>query len=434
MTTATRVRGWFGITPGLTARQYVRSKEHALFVAAAAVIFVHLLTQAFIDPEAMSSASDNIITGIAGPAIVALLAAVYPQLATGFRAAAAIVLGLFAIIAGLVIHVPHAVAVERTISDVTAFAAAASGLMLFGLGLWSAWKALPRLYYKLLLIPAVPIVMLQIVLPVALATYIVNTPRTPLGAASPADYGLAYESVRFDAADGVTIAAWYVPSKNGAAVILVHGAGKNRTKTLEHGAMLARNGYGALMIDMRGYGESEGSPVAWGWTGEQDVGAAVTYLESRDDVEPGRIGALGLSMGGEIVLHAAGVNDGIAAVVAEGSGMHTWKEFDQEPGSVLKYVGIFNIWNAYTAVELMSGVDQPPSNKDMLEEIAPRPVLLISTGQGEEGNWGRFLHKDAGPTARLWETDGGHIDGLAEQPAEYETRVTTLFDEALLGN
>jgi hypothetical protein len=68
----------------------------------------------------------------------------------------------------------------------------------------------------------------------------------------------------------------------------------------------------------------------------------------------------------------------------------------------------------------------------MVAQIAPRPVLVISTGADEEGTWGRILH-EAGPSSELWETGGGHIDGLSEQPAEYETRVVALFDEALLG-
>jgi fermentation-respiration switch protein FrsA (DUF1100 family) len=416
-------------------RGFVQGKEHLLFLLCASVILVHLLTQAFIDPEPMSRAGDNLHTGLLGATLVAGAALLYAYCGTGLRAGMSLVLGLYALVAGLVIHVPHAVAVEVSPSDVTAFASAGCGLLLTGMGVWLAWKALPSLPYKLLLIPTVPVVLLQIVLPVALATYVVNTPRQPLGDRSPADYGLAFENVRFQTDDGVTIAGWYTPSENGAAVILVHGAGKNRTKTLDHAAMLAANGYGTLMIDMRGYGESEGSPIAWGWTGEPDVTAAVDFLKTRDDVEPGRIGALGLSMGGEIVLHAAGVNDDIAAVVSEGAGMHTWKEFEQERGSAfLKYMTYFNVRNAYTAVELMSGWDQPPSNRDMIARIAPRPVLVISTGEDEEGKWGRFLHEAGGPTAQLWETGGGHIDGLSEKPAEYEERVVTLFDEALLGN
>jgi dienelactone hydrolase len=50
---------------------------------------------------------------------------------------------------------------------------------------------------------------------------------------------------------------------------------------------------------------SEGEPDSWGWGGTKDVKAAVAYLERRPDVEPGRIGGLGLSVGGEMMLEAA---------------------------------------------------------------------------------------------------------------------------------
>jgi fermentation-respiration switch protein FrsA (DUF1100 family) len=429
------VRTWFGGSTGASLREYVRSRGHLAFLVSAGVIFAHLLTQAFVDPEPMSGAGDNIVTGIAGPALVLGLVLAYPHLPRSLRALAALGLGLFAIITAIGIHIPHLVAVGATARDVTAIASLVAGVALVGMGIVLAWKAMPRLWLKLALIPAVPIVLLQLVLPLTLATFVVNTPRQPLGDASPADYGLSYESVTFENDEGETLAAWYVPSENGAAVILVHGSGKNRTKTLDHAAMLAENGYGSLMIDLQGYGESEGSPVAWGWTGEVDVGAAVRYLQTREDVEPQRIGALGLSMGGEVVMHAAGENDGIAALVSEGAGMHTWREFEQEPGgSFLKYRAIFSVSNAYEAVELLSGRDQPPSNQDQLKKIAPRPVLLISTGKSEEGTWGRLLHEAAGPTAQLWETGGGHIDGLREQPEEYEKRVIALFDDALLSD
>ena len=70
---------------------------------------------------------------------------------------------------------------------------------------------------------------------------------------------------RVRTSDGVKLAGWYVPSRNGAAVIAFPG----RSGPLEHARMLARHGYGVLMLDMRGQGESEGDPNAFGWQGER---------------------------------------------------------------------------------------------------------------------------------------------------------------------
>ena len=69
--------------------------------------------------------------------------------------------------------------------------------------------------------------------------------------------------------------------------------------------MLARHGYGVLLFDRRGQGESGGDPHAFGWEGEKDVKAAVAFLQRRPDVDPERIGGLGLSVSGEMMLHAA---------------------------------------------------------------------------------------------------------------------------------
>ena len=83
--------------------------------------------------------------------------------------------------------------------------------------------------------------------------------------------------------------------------------------------MLARHGYGVLLFDRRGEGESEGDPNVFGWKGERDVRAAVAFLQSRPDVDPDRIGAIGLSVGGEMLIEAGAESDGPAAIVSDGA-------------------------------------------------------------------------------------------------------------------
>jgi hypothetical protein len=46
----------------------------------------------------------------------------------------------------------------------------------------------------------------------------------------------------------------------------------------------------------------------------------------------------------------------------------------------------------------------------------------------------RRLHERAGPAAQLWElTDTGHVGGIFAHPEEYQGRMLSLFDAALLG-
>ena len=53
---------------------------------------------------------------------------------------------------------------------------------------------------------------------------------------------MAYENVRLRTGDGVSLAGWYVPSVNRAAVVLLHGAGSTRSNVLPQAAVLAPPG------------------------------------------------------------------------------------------------------------------------------------------------------------------------------------------------
>ena len=78
-----------------------------------------------------------------------------------------------------------------------------------------------------------------------------------------AELGAAYEEVSFTTSDGLELRGWYVPSKNRAAVIAFPG----RKGPQRHARVLARHGYGVLLFDRRGEGESDGDPNVFGWAG-----------------------------------------------------------------------------------------------------------------------------------------------------------------------
>ena len=117
----------------------------------------------------------------------------------------------------------------------------------------------------------------------------------------------------------MALSGWYVPSRNGAAVVLLHGAGSTRSAVLPHAVVLADDGFGVLLYDARGHGRSQGRAMDFGWYGDLDVAAAVDFVAGQAGVEPGRVAALGLSMGGEEALGAAASDPRIRAVVAEGA-------------------------------------------------------------------------------------------------------------------
>ena len=86
----------------------------------------------------------------------------------------------------------------------------------------------------------------------------------------------------------------------------------------------------------------------------------------------------------------------------------------------------------YATIRAVTGAPQPPPLQQLLPEIAPRPVLLIATGEGVERTMNRAYHR-AAPATTLWELPrAGHTLGLEQAPRAYEDAVIGFFDDALL--
>jgi fermentation-respiration switch protein FrsA (DUF1100 family) len=264
------------------------------------------------------------------------------------------------------------------------------------------------------------------VLPVGVAIFATHRPRADV---EPADLGRAYEQVTLRTSEGFALAAWYVPSLNGAAVISY----PTREGTVAHARMLARHGYGVLLVDAQGYDESEGDPNAFGWKGTEDVDAAVEWLGRRADVSGGRIGGIGLSVGGEVMLEAAATNPRLRAVVSEGAGVRSVREhLLRGPRG---WLSLPEAAVQTAAVTAMTGSGPPRSLSDLIPRIAPRPLLLVYAGHGgggEELNPTYF--RAARQPKSFWKIpEARHLGGLEARPAAYESRVVRFFDRALLG-
>jgi uncharacterized protein len=241
--------------------------------------------------------------------------------------------------------------------------------------------------------------------------------------------GVPHEGVTFETADGLELEGWYIPSRNGAAVISFPG----RNGSQKQARMLARHGYGVLLFDRRGEGRSEGEPNSWGWGGDTDVNAAIAYLRSRPDVDDDRIGGIGLSVGGEMMIETAAEIDELKAVVSDGAGARSYREeryFDET--GVNKVLGAVIGVTKTASIAVFSNHAPPASLKDLSAKV-DEPLLLIAapeSGHGEELN--RLYARAAGDNATLWEIpEARHVGGIDARPREYEQRVVSFFDEAL---
>ena len=234
--------------------------------------------------------------------------------------------------------------------------------------------------------------------------------------------------------DGVTIAGWYIPSQNGAAVILLHGYDATRLSVLPQALMLARAGYGTLLIDMRGHGESSPVVRSMGWADVVDVATAVTWLQSRDDVNPDRIGIYGFSLGGQVALRAAVQLDTIQTVAADGAALANNK--DTPPlRSFVEHVFRFGNGIVYQGVAWRTGFSQPAAIIDTIADISPRALFLIAAGGPEEmePRIMQFYYDHAQEPKTIWFIpETGHGGGPKARPEEYAERLVSFYDEALL--
>jgi hypothetical protein len=208
-------------------------------------------------------------------------------------------------------------------------------------------------------------------------------------------------------------------------MIVYPGAGRT-----EEALMLARNGYGVLLLVPRGQGASGGDIVRW--AGDTDLLAGAEYLRNRPDVDAERIGAIGFSIGGEQLLEAAARSTAIKAVVSEGAGGRVGETDASGPLRPLIQASM-HVMTAATSVFQNHGPHPPIDERIGL--IAPRPVFLIYAvpGIGEEDVRQPEYYAAAGEPKSIWQVPGSdHTGGLEAQPAEYERRVVEFLDRALL--
>jgi pimeloyl-ACP methyl ester carboxylesterase len=166
----------------------------------------------------------------------------------------------------------------------------------------------------------------------------------------------------------------------------------------------------------------------------EDVIGAVSYLKTRPDVNPERIGALGLSMGAIIILRAAAESPDIRAVVADGAdetlSLDEIAAFREMPAIIKGYVQVVNS----IAMRLIGVTTEFPGPlvSAGIARIAPRSILLIATGSDDEQKDNRLFYSLAGEPKTLWELpDATHINALFSHSDEYKSRVLAFFNEAM---
>ena len=112
--------------------------------------------------------------------------------------------------------------------------------------------------------------------------------------------------VVLDTDDGIRLGAWYLPaagSQRGPAVLVCNGNAGDRSLRAQLAAGLSRLGLSVLLFDYRGYGGNPGSPSEDGLAA--DARAALAWLATQPEVDPGRIVYFGESLGAAVAVGLA---------------------------------------------------------------------------------------------------------------------------------
>lgn len=199
------------------------------------------------------------------------------------------------------------------------------------------------------------------------------------------------------------------------AIMVLHGFGSNKNSGNVMGPVKMLNdwGYAAFRFDMRGCGDSDGD-FGRVICLEQvdDTRAALSYLQTRDEIDPERIGVLGSSFGAAVAIYAGGVDERIACVISSGGWGHGERKFRGQhptPEGWAKFTNMLEegrrhrdrtgeslMVNRYDIVPIpkhlrnnlsQNSAEQFPAEvpqsmynfcaEDVVGNIAPRPLLLL---------------------------------------------------------
>jgi pimeloyl-ACP methyl ester carboxylesterase len=410
-------------------RERLARLERPFLLTGLLLVTAHLLDLALSGP---SPTLPGLLAIVAAPAAWALAR---PRVTRATRLGLGLSLGLLFVGFGVVSHGLHAVTSGLDWRDLSGIGSIAAGALLAASGLAAVaaprrtprrqapgWRAAHGVGW----LAGACAVALLVVGPVALALLATHAPRWPIHESS---LGIPHEEVRIATADGRELAAWYVPSRNGAAVLVSHGSGGSRARVVQHVRMLARHGYGVLAYDLPGNGESEGHSNGFGYNAQPAVAAALGYLAHRPDVQADRIAGFGLSLGGEVLLEAAAHDDRLQAVVSDGATRPMDAQRVREPELPERVMAALGL----QAVRAVSGMRPARSLLEYIPAIAPRPVLLVAGGgMPEEIPANRLYRAAGGDSVQLIELpQTGHTAGLRTGPLEYERRTVGFLDRAL---
>jgi pimeloyl-ACP methyl ester carboxylesterase len=258
--------------------------------------------------------------------------------------------------------------------------------------------------------------------------------------ATPAQQGVSYEEISFNARDGLKLSGWFIPPTGKDAVLIcTHGLFRNRVEMLERIIPVARAGYGALLYDTRSHGTSSTGLISLGFHERNDVLGAIDYVKRRyqDAAEHPQIVLMGVSMGADSTLEAAAESNDYAAIILDSPFLNIRETVARHSWLLLRLPGfpfdsLFLFW-----LERLARFDPERMNAEKaIARIQPVPLLIIaSEGDIRMGTVAaRTLHdetKSRLKILKIYGKDVGHGASARIYPGPYSALILQFLDIAL---
>ncbi len=245
---------------------------------------------------------------------------------------------------------------------------------------------------------------------------------------------LSAEEVKVKSRTGVVLAGRFFRGRTKATIVLSHGYGGNQDEMLPTASALHDAGFNVFTYDLRGCGRSTGA-VTFGAREQDDLRSVIDYLTGRPDVDAGRIGALGFSMGASTTIMAAARDPRIRAVVDDSgwSDVYHWLK----PSLRAVFIHPSDRFSALSLkfAELRADISLDGLKpKEDIARIAPRPLLIIHGTADESVPPGDSEQNfaSAREPKELWMIEGAaHGATVAPGGATSSGRVIEFFRRAL---
>jgi dipeptidyl aminopeptidase/acylaminoacyl peptidase len=243
------------------------------------------------------------------------------------------------------------------------------------------------------------------------------------------------EQIKVKSTTGVELTGRFFAGSGRSLVVLANGYGDTQDQVLPFADFLHKAGFNVLTFNMRGRGDSGGEYVTLGVLEQLDLISVLNYAAKRPEVDPRRIGVLGISMGGATGILAAAQDPRIKAIVDDCG-------FSDAPGVIAASFEHFIHLPAFPFAPLTVWIASERANidvasarpMDVIGRISPRPVLIIH-GLADYvvpvDNSQRNFNSAHQPKELWLVPAAGHGQAHTVAKAEYERKVDVFFENAL---